>query len=265
MLDEVVAVRFDRPMKSGRTVPLLIACERSNGQVVEVVAKFAGGKQLGPLGLMREGLCAMLAKDLGLPVPECFVVRIDPDFIASITPSAPEVAATLGRSLPLGFGSARLPPGFSAWMPERRIPKAMRPSAAEIFAFDLLVQNTDRRPGNPNLQSRGDQFAIFDHELALIIEGVLFWKPPWEPGSLEAAAAPDKHLLRRELQGSGPDLTRLVGAWEAINDQRLAEYRAALPPEWATPSESAEAAVAFLRNLRDHVHPAAKEVLRVLK
>lgn len=156
MLDEVVAIRFDRPMKSGRTAPLLIACERGNGKVVEVVAKFAGGKQLGPLGLMREGLCAMLAKDLGLPVPECFVVRIEPNFINSIVPSAPDIAAALRSCVPLGFGSARLPPGFSAWMPERRIPKVMRPSAAEIFAFDLLVQNSDRRPDNPNLQSRGD-------------------------------------------------------------------------------------------------------------
>jgi hypothetical protein len=265
LLSEVVAIRFDRVMKSGRTAPLLMACERTNGEVIEVVAKFAGGKHLGPLGLMRESLCAMLAKDLGLPVPECFVVRIDPNFVASIARSAPAVAATLATSLPLGFGSARLPAGFSAWMPERRIPKAMRASAAEIFAFDLLVQNTDRRPDNPNLQSRGDLFAIFDHELALMIEGVLFWKPPWEPGSLEAAAAPDKHLLRRKLQGTEPDLTRLVGAWEAINDQRLAEYRSALPLEWAEPSESAEAAIAFLRNLRDHVYPAAQEVLRVLK
>ena len=207
----------------------------------------------------------MLAKDLGLPVPECFVVRTDTDFIASIASSAPEVAATLRASVPLGFGSAKLPPGFSAWMPERRIPKAMRASAAEIFAFDLLVQNSDRRPENPNLQSRGDQFAIFDHELALMIDGVLFWRPPWEPGSLEAAAGPDKHLLRRELQGTEPDLTRLVGAWEAINDQRLAEYRAALSPEWAVPPESADAAIAFLRDLRDHVQPAVHEVLRVLK
>ena len=150
-------------------------------------------------------------------------------------------------------------------MPDRRIPKAMRASAAEIFAFDLLVQNSDRRPENPNLQSRGDQFAIFDHELALMIDGVLFWRPPWEPGSLEAAARPDKHVLRRELQGTEPDLTRLVGAWEAINDQRLAEYRAALPPEWAVPPEAADAAIAFLRDLRDHVQPAVHEVLRVLK
>lgn len=263
MLDEVVAIRFDRPMKIGRTSPLLVACERTDGQLVEVVAKFAGGKQLGPLGLMREGLCAMLAKDLGLPVPECFVVRIDPDFIASIAPSAPEVAAKLRASVQLGFGSAKLPPGFSAWMLDRRIPKAMRGSAA--FAFDLLVQNSDRRPENPNLQSRGDQFAIFDHELALMIDGMLFWRPPWEPGSLEAAAGPDRHLLRRELQGTEPDLTRLVGAWEAINDQRLGEYRAALPHEGAVPPESADAAIAFLRDLRDHVQPAVQEVLRVLK
>jgi len=36
----------------------------------------------------------------------------------------------------------------------------------EIFAFDLMVQNPDRRKGKPNLLRKGDELAIFDHEMA---------------------------------------------------------------------------------------------------
>ena len=265
MLDGVTATRFDRRMTVGRTGPLLLSCERANGNQVEVVAKFATGPQFGPLSLMREALCAMLAKDLGLPVPECFVVAITPEFIESVATIQPELAKALRLGVPTGFGSAKLPPGYSSWMPDRSIPKAMRASAVEIFAFDLLVQNADRRPENPNLQAYGNQLAIFDHELALMFEGILFWQAPWVPGSLGSAGAPDKHVLRRGLQGFEHDLARLVGAWEAISDDRLAEYAAALPPAWTMPRASADAAIAFLRQLRDNVRLAAQEVLRVLK
>ena len=72
MLDDVVAVRFHKPMDVGRTTPLLIVAQRADGQEVEMVAKFSKGADIGAGGLMREALCAMLASDLGLPVPEPF-------------------------------------------------------------------------------------------------------------------------------------------------------------------------------------------------
>jgi hypothetical protein len=230
------------------------------------VTKFTS-PQLAVEGLVREAFCAMLAADLGLPVPSCFCVVLHADFVDAVSSAHPAEGIVLAAAVPVGFGSARLPSGFTAWMPGRSIPKTMVQTAAEIYAFDLLIQNPDRRPDNPNLQAKGERFAIFDHELALVTEGVLLWRPPWEAGALDALGAPQGHILRPELRGTAPDFARLVGAWEAISDDRLAAYRAALPPDWTPSPESAhtaDAAIEFLRNLRDNLRPAMQEITRTL-
>lgn len=266
MLDSLTATRFDRRMTRGRTAPFLLEGETAAGDVVEVVAKFTS-PQLPVEGLIREAFGAMLAADLGLPVPACYCVSVLPDFVAAVSGTHPADGAILAAGIPVGFGSALLPSGFSAWMPQRPVPKAMRQSAAEIYAFDLLIQNPDRRPENPNLQSKGDDFAIFDHEMTLVTDGILFWRPPWDAGALDALGAPARHVLHPALRGRQPNLDRLVGAWEAIDDARLSAYRAALPPQWtptAQAAHTADAAIAFLRDLRHHIRPATREILRTL-
>ncbi len=266
MLDSLIATRFDRRITKGRTGPFLLECENAAGDAVEVIAKFSG-PQLPVEGLLREALCALLAADLGLPVPACYCVHLRPDFLAALASTHGAEAAVLAAAVPVGFGSAKLPPGFSAWMRGRSIPKGMQQGAAEIYVFDLLVQNPDRRPENPNLQSKGERFGIFDHELALVTEGILFWRPPWEQGALPALGAPDRHVLRQGLRGFVPDFARMIGAWEAVADGRLAAYRAALPMEWtSTPklAATADAAMGFLRELRNNLHPAMQEITRTL-
>jgi hypothetical protein len=266
MLDSLTATRFDRRMKTGRTGPFQLDGETAAGEPVEVVAKFTS-KQLPVEGLIREAFGALLALDLGLPVPACYCVTVSPGFLASVATSDPAVGTALADAIPVGFGSAKLPPGFSAWPPRRSLPTAMRNAATEIYAFDLLIQNTDRRPENPNLQSKGNQFAIFDHEMALITEGILFWKPPWQPGALTVVGAPGRHVLYEALHGSSPDLSRLIGAWEDVDDARLASYRAALPPEWTSDPQAAhtaDKAIGYLSDLRRNIRPAMQEITRTL-
>ena len=266
MLDALTATRFDRRMTRGRTGPFLLEGETLAGDKVEVVAKFTSA-QLPVEGLVREAFCALLAADLGLPVPPCYCMTVPPDFVVAVSSTHQAEGTALAQAIPVGFGSAKLPPGFAVWMPERRLTKAMRQTAAEIYAFDLLIQNPDRCPENPNLQSKGDVFAIFDHELALVTEGILFWRPPWESGALDAMGSPARHVLYPALRGSQTDLARLVGAWEAVGNTRLAAYRAALPPLWTPTSQvahTADTAIAFLRELRHQLRPAIREIMRTL-
>lgn len=264
MLDEVVAIRFDRRMEVGRTCPLLLVAQRADGREEELVAKFSKGADIGAGGLIREALCAMLASDLGLPVPEPFLVRVDAEFRDAVRNVNPEVASLLDRSLAVGFGSRKLISGFSTWTQGRSIPKSMQWAAAEIFAFDSLIQNPDRRPERPNLFVRGESFAIFDHELALITEGLIGWRPPWEVGALHTAGQPDAHVFAAPLKGKALNLDRLIGAWESITNERLESYRNALPPEWDEATETAAVAIRFIMQLRDNIRPAIQEVMRVL-
>lgn len=262
MLELVQATRFDRTMTKGRTLPLLMTAERSDGGQVELIGKFSYGGDIGAIGLVREAIGAMLAADLGLPVPQPLLVNVSDAFIDTVTDR--DAATLLRHSLRIGFGSSKLPDGYSLWPHGHRLSKGMLVKAAEIFAFDALIQNADRRPDNPNMQVKGEQFAIFDHELAFVWEGVLFWKPPWQPGGLDNVAQPGRHILFTAVKGQSVDFSRFIGAWEAISDERVAKYRAALPAEWASASSTSEKVLGFVRELRENIRPAMIEIQKAL-
>ena len=263
MLDLVTAIRFDRRMGSGRTKPMLLACAAADGNEVEVVAKVSAGCDRGVGGLVAEAIAAMLAADLDLPSPEPFLVQLEQEFIEIWTDA--EVRRLAENSVTVGFGSKKLPNGFTTWPIDKAIPQHLRGTAAEILAFDALILNDDRRPDNPNCLCDGTNFAILDHELAFLTEGVIGRKPPWEPASLEPLKRPRAHLFSDALRGRAINLDRFAGAWENITDARLAEFRAALPPEWAADAGAASIALGYIAKVRDNIQAAVAEISRVLK
>jgi len=238
MLKPVTAIQFHRPMGVGKTAPSLVTCADDDGKPEELIVKFAGGCEAGIGSLLREAIAALMAADLDLPVPEPFLVNVAADFVATI----PEEDAryrqaknNAAASIGWNFGSKKLPPGFSTIPKGRPIPQALMPLAAEILAFDTFIANPDRTVENPNCQSNGREFGIFDHELAFRTEGVLFWKAPWEKDSISfPKGQPDKirHVFVDEVRGSEPDFRRLAGAFDVLTDDRLNEYRTELPNEW---------------------------------
>jgi len=261
MLDLVTATRFDRRMTNGKTMPCLMACDKDDGTEIEVVVKLSRGCERGVGGLVSEAIVAMFAADLQLPVPEPFLVSIDPS-LAQVIPD-PVIASLCGSSSRVAFGSCLLPPSHSVWSYSRSIPQSLQQQAAEIFALDALLFNADRRPTNPNCQSNGSSFAIFDHELCFIRP--LFVADPWEPGGLEYLRTDDTaHLFRRGLAGSLVDLSRFAGAVEAVTPERIQAYLDALPPDWSDASGVAQSAGRHLTCLRENIEAAIMEVTRVL-
>lgn len=267
MLGHITAARFDRRMESGKSWPCLLACTRSDddGQDVEVVAKFSDACERKIGGLVVEAIAAMLAADLDLPVPEPLLVDFDSDFVDLIRSRNATLGERVARSVPVTFGPSRLPPGSALLPPGKRIPQGLRAQAAEILAFDALIQNPDRRVENPNCLSDGRDLAIFDHELAFFTRGVIGWTPPWQPGSLGAMiGGASEHAFFQELKGKPVDLSRLMGAWRSISDARLDEYRLALPPVWAEDDGVSEEALKYVAEVRAHIDLATTEVIRIL-
>ena len=263
MLSQVTAVRFDGRAMSGRTVPCRLTCEVADGTEVEVVAKFSDGCDRKVTALVMEAISAMLAADLGLPVPEPFLVTLEPDFIAGI-PDA-NVAAMALRSNPVAFGSKHLPPGYTTWPAGKLIPKDAIATAAEIFAFDALIGNDDRRPVNPNCLFIGESLAILDHEMAFPdTEMIIGWQPPWMIGSLASFKQTQRHLFSEQLCGKAVNFDRFAGAWLAVTDERLATYRAALPDSWNSSNQHADKALLYIGQVRDNIEAALQEVRRAL-
>ena len=263
MLDLVTAVRFDGRVQSGKTKPCRLACETATGDEVEVVAKLSAGCERGVAALVSEAIAAVLAADLGLPVPEPYLVRVDAEFIAAIPD--PEIVALASRSNAVWYGSKRLPSGYTTWPVGKQIPKDAIPTAAEIFAFDALIANADRRPENPNCLFLGSNLAIFDHELAFLTAGIIGWRPPWEAGSLESLRRPQSHVFVDQLRGKALNFDRLTGAWLAVTEPRLQAYQAALPAEWNAADDVAVNAVRHVTDVRNNLARAMQEIARVLQ
>jgi hypothetical protein len=112
-----------------------------------------------------ELLASGLAAHFGIGAPEPALVWIEAPFAALIAESQPSRAARMRSSVGLNFGTRQLN-DVTIWPVDRAIPEAMWQAAVNIFSFDALIENPDRRTGNPNLFSRGDDFLVYDHEMA---------------------------------------------------------------------------------------------------
>ena len=248
-IPRVQAATLLKPMSSGRTKPCLMLCTDEAGNTCEAVIKWRGGKEMSERGLICELMAALLEIDLDLPKP--FIVEVAPNFI--IGEGKPELATIARKSAGLNFGCERLPTGVVTWPKDKPIPILLRPLAAEIFAFDVLVQNPDRRresPNGPNLLWTGDEIYLYDHEQAFsFLMGIIGWQPPWTGQSTDFCR---NHVFFQQLAGIQHNFDRLSGALEALTDTRLDEYIEAVPNEWRSNNKAVEEIADYLRKARQN-------------
>jgi hypothetical protein len=242
------AVSVLKVLSHGRTKPCLMLARDDTGNEVEVVVKWRAAMELKASGLICELMAALVADDFDLPVPKPYVVDVEQGFHNVI--ATPEVSKLAQNSVGLNFGSRRLPPGFATWAKDKPIPVLLRPTAAEIFAFDVLIQNADRRQVNPNLLTNGEEIYLCDHEQAFsFLAGVIGWQTPWTGQGTEFLR---NHVFFQQLKGVAHNLDRLRGALGALTDARLGEYLEAVPNEWRTNNTAADQIVDYLQQARQN-------------
>ncbi|WP_141243376.1 HipA family kinase [Bordetella genomosp. 1] len=262
MLDTIHPVRFLKPMGAGRTKPSLIECEKADGSIVEVVVKCSSGTIQGCHDLGVEAVTGMVAADLGLPIPEFFAVELDSAFIDLVDDQ--EAQQALRTSDVFAFGSKALPGGFNVWGKDQPIPDSLCIAAAEVFTFDAIVINGDRRPDNPNCLFSGTDFAIIDHELCFAHE--LFWIEPWLEGGFRTRSASAEHIFAKPRMIRCPDaLPRFEEAWDVIEPNRVDEYFHALPRSWAFPSDKQERIKNLLLNAKANIAQVVQQSLGALR
>lgn len=188
MIERLTATQFDKQAGSGRTAPGFVVAENALGDEFELVAKLSVKCDRGAISLAMELMCACLAGDLSLPVPQPFVVDLAPDWVDSI--SDPSWASAARASIPVAFGSRRTPAGFGQWVSGTSMVDPLKTRAAAVLLFDAIIDNPDRRQANPNCLQRADEIQIIDHELCF---GPLLigWQPPWQIGALHHLTTPD--------------------------------------------------------------------------
>lgn len=264
MLRRVSPIEYNLATKKGKTLPSFITCETNDGSnsTVEVVAKFSAGCEQGNINLACEVIAACLAADLGLPIPEPFLIEVTPEW----PPTIPDQSrrALVQKSSPIAFGSKNQAGQFNDWNIGNKITDSMLPIASSIFVFDGIIQNPDRIEGNPNCLIRGESLVIFDHELAFSHRLVFGWKPPWVLGGLQHMAQSNHHIFHRELRVRKIDYEPIRAAWKGLSDTMISDYERAIPVEWKDASSVAAEAAHLIKDARDNIDDVLQEVMRVL-
>ena len=268
MIVRLAADEFIRQATSGRTKPVLMLCEGETDSPLEVFCKVSAGCFEGVENLAREVLASCLAADLNLPVPKPYLVEISTDLVSTVTDV--DIRKRLQTSSSVGFGSARVKRQFSAWTTGHRVTDALLPSALGTLLFDAVIENSDRRVSNPNCLVAGDHLRLIDHELAFPLNSqILNRHLPWEIGGMQWLCSADGHIFCRDLklkQKRGLlNFAPLQAIWSSISDNRLQEYRAVIPREWAAALPAVDEALKRIRNTRDNFGDVIAETRRALK
>lgn len=259
MLQRLTAIEFSKEVGSGKSRPALIVAESETGDFIELVAKFAASCHREENALAIEVIAACLAGDLGLPIPEPFVVELPVEWSSNL----PDGYRPVVGDASLAFGSKLLSGQWPHWSATSRLSEGMVQTAASIFAFDALIDNFDRREENPNCFARGDEIRIFDHEMAWTQK--LFQAKPWQLGSLSDFASPGKHIFRNELLSCVIDFEVIKENWANLEDSQIADYGSAVPAEWANDNETLTRVLMEITEVRDNIDACFVEIERVLR
>ncbi len=260
MLLRLKAKSVIKPLSSGRTKPCLILAADEQGQEYEVVIKWRSGPETKDIGSICELISSFLADDFDLPAPKAMLVEVEPDFHRAVP--WPEISNLAKVSKGPNFATTFLP-SMTTWPTGRPVASSLRTRASEIFAFDALIENPDRRTNKPNLLWSGDDLHLYDHEQAFsFLHGVIGWRPAWSGQGLEFLR---NHVFYVQLKGQTCDWSRLTGALEAVSDKRLKEYVATVPAEWQIGNDAADRIVEYLKNARKNRAALFAAIDQILK
>jgi len=262
MIPRLTATQFLRFMSSGRTAPALCGCTNHFGdEVGDYVVKLRGALDLREAALANELIAAKLAVHFGLHVPDPAVVAFEKPLVDLIVAVHPERKVAIDLSVGLNFGTKHLT-GVSTWPVDKAIPEERLVTAFEIFAFDALIQNPDRRYNNPNLFTRGDGLFIYDHETAFSF--LLDVLPPPDPWVVDRQRFLEGHVFYKRLKSKPIELEGFIATLRSLSDDQLDLIFADIPGEWEN-QDNKKRIARHLTDVRDHADEFAEAIRRILR
>jgi hypothetical protein len=216
------ASAFVYGMARGQTRPCIIRATKDGaGEEEEVVVKWRAGFRDRRVGPCNELLAALLAKELGLLVPEPVLVVVDPGFDVTLPSAEVDRRRLVRESIGLNLGSAYLGRDWKTWPQYQRPRPSQRQSALEILAFDALIQNGNRSSDNPNLLFNGEKIAVYDH------------------------------VFYSGLKGRRPDLHRFEASLDRLQASFFSQLTQLIPSDWKSAGDF-DRILQYLTRIRTH-------------
>jgi len=195
----------------------------------------------------RETLGTVLARSLGVHVPDPALITIDRAFVA-----ANEHISALGKrrmKAGLCFGSRFLGKELPTPGQDTRFDtESLIDSAVKIYGFDLAFQNCDRQPANPNCLIKDGHVVAFDFERAFEFLG---WRkgaeiiPALYPNRMWGART---HVLYWVACKQRAKINAFVDTLGAFDSKAFDAALLSLPSDWSVP---AKAIIRHVREMQD--------------
>jgi|CXWL01.1.fsa_nt_gi hypothetical protein len=257
LLPVLDAVEFRKRMTSGNSRPAVLLCEDGNGVVAEYVTKFNSEIFRHKSGFLYEACAALLAAHFGIKTPGPALIRLD-EPLADALSSDSEMASLVRKNAGLNFGS-RLISGYTTWPEDRAIPNHLRGAAADILAFDALIDNGNRTAENPNVLTDSRDIFLIDHELAF----QFFTYGGGSPGDIDRAVLGLKdHPFYNNFRRRVVDFSSFSRKLDELSENRVASLRSCLPDEMNGPE--LDQIAQWLRLLRDERVSFLRKIQEVL-
>jgi len=228
VLPSLSAARYVQPLREGGSLPAVV--ETEDGLFV---VKFRGAGQ-GRKALVAELIVGLLARAVGLPVPDLALVEIPPPFGRS--EPDPEIQDVLRRSHGVNVGLRYLDGAFNFdGSAAAGLVTADFPS--RLVWLDALVTNPDRTHRNPNL-------LIWEHRPWLIDHGAALYAHHDWPSVTAASARTPFPLIRDHVLLERADAIATVDgeAAAALHDGALEPILDAVPDSLLMPASPGDPA-----------------------
>lgn len=151
----------------GTTKPWVVTVEDNSGIKEYVVKLFSNKDEKDYQPTNKEFYSCILADECELSVPRYALIKFNKDFINSLEKEDQQRMKEIGRNY--FFGSELIYPklDYSDALTNKHLESY---DIESIFAFDVLIRNTDRREQKPNIFFQKDTYYLIDHEQTLYID-----------------------------------------------------------------------------------------------
>lgn len=234
--------------------PLLVHAVNDAGERDQWVLKPIG--RLGETNSIRELVGYRFAKALGIPVLEAGILSIT----EGVLRASPHLRERLGASLGPNFGS-RYHPGLTDLTNPDHVQKDHRPTATNIYGWDILADNADRRTQRSNVLAGDAAMYAIDHELTFAWFSTIGGHGPrWVISMLYNAV--QYHFFRDHVPRWGCGFDGLMSALEKLSGADLGAVTAGIPNRWL--QGEGGRCIAEVREYLQDVHDRAEQIIATI-
>jgi hypothetical protein len=158
-----------RAVEGGTTLPCLMSVigEDTGGDRKECIVKVFGQNHLEQYNpTKKEILANVLAQEFELPVPVAVLVRVGKNLIAELNKDESYKKVALRAGVYYG---CEFIPNCLPFTKDLKTSFFDRDIMEQVFAFDVLIRNFDRRLNKPNILLQNKEVYLIDHDLTLDI------------------------------------------------------------------------------------------------